>query len=453
MDFYVRDILEATGGKLLCGSEDLAVNDIAIDSRMVKEDSLFVPIKGEKVDAHKFIADVLKTANASLTMEEDVVTDELVESGKALIRVDDTIGAMQAFAAYMRDKYNFPIIGVTGSVGKTTTREMIVTAMTASMNVLETYKNYNSQVGVPMMISRFSEKYDAAVLEMGMSEPGEMGRLSDMVKPDTAVFTLVGVAHIEQLKSQDGIFDEKIKITKHMKKDDIIYLNGDDELLRSRSKDINNKILWYGLSSDCDYKGYDIKIDGEKQTFKVDTPDVKGLEVTLNVLGEHNVRNALVALAVATQYGVDINKAAKALESFSGQRQTVIKTDKGVIIDDTYNASPDSMKASLSVLGGYECKGKRVAVLADMLELGPNEVEYHKEVGRYVKEYGVDYLVAYGSLAKEYLAESGVEGVWVDSLDDAYKETEKFLNPDNILLFKGSNGMKLKDIVTKILQN
>ncbi|MCR4717690.1 MAG: UDP-N-acetylmuramoyl-tripeptide--D-alanyl-D-alanine ligase [Lachnospiraceae bacterium] len=449
-NIYVKDLVLATNGELLSGSLDLPIKDMVIDSRQVSETSLFVPIKGEKVDAHKFIADVLKTCNASLTMDSSILNDEIKSTGKALIKVDDSVNAMQAFAEYIRSKYSFPIIGVTGSVGKTTTREMIAKALSAELNVLQTYKNYNSQVGVPMMISRFSDDYDIAVLEMGMSNHGEMERLAKMIKPDTAVMTLIGVAHIEQLKSQDGIYDEKINIVKYMSDNDIIFLNGDDAILRRRASELSNRVLWYGLGQDNDYKAYDLKIVDGEQHFYVDTPYAKKVLVKLKALGEHNVRNALVALANAELYKVDIVKAAEALYDFSGQRQQVINTDKGIIIDDSYNASPESMKASISVLAGYECKGKRVAVLADMLELGENEIKYHKLVGEYLKEYKIDYLIAYGELAKNYLEESAIDGIHLDSLDAVYEECLKWLKPANILLFKGSNGMNLKEVVNKL---
>lgn len=443
---YVKDLIEITKGSLLCGAVDDVIVDIATDSRNLKEGDLFVPLIGERVDAHKFLDAAIQDASVAFTMEHDAATDAMLGSGHSVIRVEDTLLAMQKVASYIRHNHPLPIIGVTGSVGKTTTREMIYTALASEKKTFQTYKNYNSQVGVPLTMAKLTDEYELAVLEMGMSNPGEMERLATMIRPNMAVFTCVGVAHIENLKTQENICLEKLKIATYMKDEDILFLNGDDPILRKLSSTVSQQIIWYGTTEDCQYRGKDIHVDCGEQVFTL-VCAAGEYEVRLKALGEHNVRNALVAIGVAEQYGVAIQSAIQALYTFQGQRQRVVETAFFTMIDDTYNASPDSMKASLAVLRDMPCNGKRIAVLADMLELGENEVLYHEQVGQYVKEDGIDYLIAYGELSKHMIKTAGCEGVHVDSLEAAETALRNIAKPEDTVLLKGSNGMHLKEIV------
>lgn len=443
---YVKDLVDMTNGTLLCGSLEDVIVDIATDSRNLKEGDLFVPLIGERVDAHKFLDAAIMDASVAFTMEHDVATDAMLGSGHSVIKVDETLGAMQKVAYFIRKNHPLPIIGVTGSVGKTTTREMIYTALASEKKTFQTYKNYNSQVGVPLTMAKLTDEYELAVLEMGMSNPGEMERLATMIRPDMAVFTCVGVAHIEQLKTQENICAEKLKIATYMKDEDILFLNGDDPILRKMADTVSQKIIWYGTAEDCQYRAANIRVEDGEQVFTLICNEGE-FEVRLKALGEHNVRNALVAIGVAQQYGVATKSAIQALYTFQGQRQRVVETKAFTMIDDTYNASPDSMKASLAVLRDMPCSGKRIAVLADMLELGENEVLYHEQVGQYVKEDEIDYLIAYGELSKNIMNAAECEGVHVDSLEQAQETLKSIAKPEDVVLLKGSNGMHLKEIV------
>lgn len=441
---YVKDLLLATGGTLLCGEENTPVYDIVTDSRTLKKGDLFVPLKGEKVDAHRFLDQAVSSCSAAFTMEP--VEDAWCQKDCALIAVEDTLTAMQQVAAMLRSRYQIPVIGVTGSVGKTTTREMIAKALSSEKKVFETIKNYNSQVGVPLTLAKLDSSYEIAVLEMGMSNFGEMQRLSDMVRPDTAVMTCIGVAHIEQLKTQENIRAEKLKIISHMKKEDVIYLNGDDPLLYACKDQLPCTIVWYGLGSHNDFRAENCRIEGEKNVFEL-VHEAQRVTVRLQAMGEHNVRNALVALAVSSQYGVALDKAAAALSDFAGQRQRIVKTSRFTMIDDTYNASPDSMRASLKVLSDFPTAGRKIAVLADMLELGPDTEKFHRQVGACVKENGIDYLITYGELARFIAEEAEVDGMHAESLEQVADYLRQEAKPEDVVLLKGSNGMNLKQVV------
>lgn len=442
----IRDIVNITGGRLLCGDENKVIKEFSIDSRTGNEDSIFVPIIGERVDGHRFIEGALTINGATFTQEHDEAEGE-----KPWIRVEDTLEAMQQVGTYYRNQMNLPVVAVTGSVGKTTTREMIASALGANLQVFQTLGNQNSQIGVPLTLSHITKEDQVAVLEIGMSERGQIEKLTTMIRPNIGVVTIIGVSHIAQLKSQENICLEKMDIVKGLPEDGKLFLNGDDEFLKKYRGQLPFDTYFYGLSEDCDYRGDNIttKNGGTSFDFHCEGCD---LHLDLEVMGEHYVRNALVALGTAHQMNLDLEKAARALEHFHGQRQKLIKANACTLIDDTYNASPDSMQASLRVLSTMDgVSGRRIAVLADMLELGENEKNYHYEVGHFLSGLTVDEVYVYGDLSKEILR--GVtdhnDQMKIGHFEDRESLTSfivDYVEKGDLVLLKGSNGMKLKEV-------
>ena len=365
----IKDIVKAAEGQLLCGDENKVIKEFSIDSRSGNEDSIFVPIIGERVDAHKFIDGALKINGATFTSEHDKPLTGFED--KPWIKVADTVEAMQKVGTFYRNRMNLPVVAVTGSVGKTTTREMISTALASQKRVFQTIGNQNSQIGVPLTLSHLTAEDEIAVLEIGMSERGQIEKLTNMIRPNIAVVTMIGVSHIAQLKTQENICLEKMDIVKGLPEDGIVFLNGDDKFLAPYRGKLSHRTFFYGLNKECDYRAEEVRVrDGQTlfHFYYKDGEAEKNMEVVLGTMGEHNVRNALVALGVAHQMGLDMEVAAKALSTFHGQRQQMHTLKSCTLIDDTYNASPDSMKASISVLSSMEgVKGRRIAALADML--------------------------------------------------------------------------------------
>ena len=454
----IKDIVAVTGGVLLCGDENKEIKEFSIDSRQGNMDSIFVPIIGERVDAHRFIEGALTINGATFTMEHDEPIAGCDD--KPWIKVKDTVKAMQQVGTYYRRQLNLPVVAVTGSVGKTTTREMIACALSAGKNVFQTLGNQNSQVGVPLTLSHMTKDHEAAVLEIGMSERGQIAILTDMIRPNIAVVTLIGVSHIAQLGSQENICLEKMDIVAGLPEDGLVFLNGDDPFLAPYKGKLDKKVFLYGMDPDCDYRAEDIRTEEERTSFVFCYKDGK-IPVTLGIMGDHNVRNALAALGICHQMGVDLMDAAGKLYEFHGQRQNVIRTPRCTLIDDTYNASPDSMKAAIKVLAAMDMlvKGRRIAGLADMLELGDHEKEYHYQVGEFIAGQPIDLLAAYGELSKEIIR--GVEEhadartrkiscVWFETRQELSDFLTDQVRPEDILLLKGSNGMKLKEISERL---
>ncbi len=451
-ELSVKDIVRITSGKLLCGDENTVVRGLCTNSKEIQEGNLFVPIIGEKVDGHIFIESALEIGAASLTSRHfDVVIAE-----KPYIQVHDTIKAMQDIGAYIRSRYTKPVVAVTGSVGKTTTREMITAALNENLNVYQTKGNYNSQIGTPITLSYMEPDADISVLELGISESGQMDILSNMTKPDICVVTVIGVAHIEYLKTKENTRKEKLSITNHMNKDGLLLLNGNDPLLAEIRGKTGVKTLYYGTESWCDFRAENIRIENEYLAYDYVHGDSR-VKVRLNVLGKHNVLNSLTGMAISDYMGLDLEKAAKGFENFKGLRQKLINiNDRYTIIDDTYNASPDSMKASLDVLEDIETKGKRIAVLGDMFELGENSEKYHYEVGEYLATKNIDELVVVGDLSlniAKAVQDSGAS-IRCNILKDNDEATIFLMSAmavGDVVLIKGSNGMNMNKIVSNVV--
>lgn len=448
----VGDILKATGGRLLGGDPDQKLSHISIDSRAMRGDDLFVPLIGERADGHRFLVQAAAAgAAASLTSEHDSVPEGFQS---ALIRVDDTRKALQDIGRYLRSRIHIPLVGITGSVGKTTTREMVAAALSARYRTFKTPANHNSQIGVPLTLSEISETDEIGVLELGMSEPGEMEVIAGIAAVDTAVMTNIGVTHIENLGTRENILKEKLHIQDGMREGGVLFVNGDNDLLGQVEAKAGCRTIRYGLGKDCQYRAENVVIRDGFPSFTM----VHGSEripVTLSVMGGHNVSNGLAALAVADYYGVPLEAAARSLGAFTGfeNRQQIYRSGGRTILDDTYNASPDSVRAAIRVLASLEGK-RRIAVLADMKELGPEGPSFHREVGAYLAAEPVDGLITFGPLAvsmaqgAQEQAEKSGRTLFVRSFGEEEREEmhaflKEFLQEGDAVLFKGSNSMRL----------
>ncbi len=439
-------IAEITGGTLLCGDPETAVTNIQFDSRNVCEGSLFVPIQGEKVDAHKFIEQCMEKGAAALTEYE-------APKGavKPYIKTSDNREAMQRLAAWYRQQFSVRLIGITGSVGKTSTKEMVAAALSGGLNVMKTQGNRNSQIGMPSTMFELSDENQAAVIEMGMSEFGEMDRLSDIARPDMAVMTNIGKAHIENLKTQENIMSEKLKITKHFTENSILFINGDDKLLRTLYGKQPFRTVTFGLHDDCDYYAENIETVGFGTSF-VCVDGQRKRCFNIPALGNHSVANALAAIAVGDALGLSTDQLQNGLSTYKNapMRQQICQLGDVTLIDDSYNASPEAAKVSLDVLKSIS-KGYSVAVLADMLELGQQAETEHYGVGEHLAKAGIDCLIAVGGLSVNTARgakENGCPEVYTaGSNSEAFECLERVIRPGSTVLIKGSRGMHTDEIV------
>ncbi len=449
---YINEILSATDGILLSGTDATSVDSVCINSKEIKKGSLFIPIKGEKFDGHDFIEDALKAgAVATLTSEH-----ESVDSDKIYIKVSDTKVALKCLAAHYRRKFNIPVIGITGSVGKTSTKEMISAALSASFNVLKTSGNLNGQIGLPLTIFELESCHDIAVLEMGISEFNEMDSLSYIAKPDHAVITNIGVTHIENLHTKENILKEKFKITKALNNNSLLFINGDDELLCKTEDSDKYKVISFGIKNDCTFNAKNILRKDETTEFDI-LYSGKCEHIIIPTVGEHNVYNAVVAIAIGLFMKVDINIIKKGLLNFKNlsMRQCIYHLNGITLIDDSYNANPDSMKSAIKVLSQIAENKRKIAVLADMLELGDSSQSMHYDVGKFATEMNVDILITVGEKSK-FIAK-GARSNFKNSKIYSFSSNEEAINClknliciGDCILVKGSRGMHTEEITQEL---
>ena len=425
---------------------DAEFDSVCIDTRKITKGCLFICIKGERFDAHQFANDALSLGASAVMIHSDI------QPNGAYIKVDDTSKAMLKLSGFYRSKFDIPVVGLTGSVGKTTTKEFTHLVVSAKYNAIKTQGNLNNEIGVPQMLFQIDNSTEAAVIEMGMNHFGEISRLVNEVKPTVGLITNIGSSHIENLGSREGILKAKLELCEGLEKGAPLILNGDNDMLQT-VKDDNHKVVFFGIENG-DFKAENIIKSDNSTSFDIAYYGKKQ-HIVIPTIGTHNVYNALAAFAVGYFLNVDPQSATDALSTYvpAGMRQKVVDVDGITSIEDCYNASPDSMRASLKILD--DIKGnKKIAVLGDMLELGSYSKDAHIQVGNMVGENNVDYLFAYGTDAKYYVEgakQSGVKNAFL--FDDKDKLSEILLNTASVgdaVLFKGSRGMKLEDIINTV---
>lgn len=452
-----EEVLKATGGLLASGASNTVFLDISTDSRKIKEGDLFVPIVGERFDGHDFIHNSLKSGAAGALTSKDI---EPVGS-KVVIKVKDTLRALHDIAAFYRQKFDIPFIGITGSVGKTSTKDMVAAVLSQKYNVLKTQGNFNNEIGLPLTIFNLDCFHEAAVVEMGMSGFGEISRLTSIARPDIAIITNIGLSHIEKLGSRQNILKAKLEILEGLNKNGLVILNGDDELLSGMRNLLSFRTVFYGMEDGVDYQAYNIKTDGENGTYFEVSISNKEYMVHVPAPGIHNVHNSLAAIAVGVELSIPIEKIIKGISEFKPDkmRLNILSHDGIRIINDAYNASPQSMVAAIDVLKDIGVNSRTVAILGDMLEMGKWALKEHINVGRYVASKGVDYLVTLGENGRNIAQgalNAGLSSERVFSFDSTEQIVgflRQFLDKGDVVLVKGSRGMKMEKIVDEMVND
>ena len=455
----VEEVVQATQGQLVCQGEDSGViTNIVIDSRLVCPGAMFVAIVGESMDGHIFLEFAHQEGcKFFLVSNESYITDRFKDS--TVIKVDNTEIGLGLLGKYYRDKFDIPFVGITGSVGKTTTRDMVYSVLASKFNTIKNEKNYNNQFGVPLTLFRLEPSHQCAVIEMGMCDFGEIEYLANIVRPKIGIITNIGMSHIEHLGSQEGIFKAKMEITSGFDRASSLIINGDDRFLRAELERYRNsnkdsyKVYSFGmeLQNDLCCKSQEI-IDHDKTRFTCGF-EGQSYDFTIPCLGEHNVKNAMAAILAGHIMGMTMEEISNGLMDFvaTENRQDIIKTDRFVLINDVYNASPDSMIAALKVLKLYK-DNRRVAILGDCLEMGQFAEEAHRKVG-YQSIDKADIIITTGQAARFIGVEAMERGFDLsrvfhfESKDELICALPEVVDDGDVILLKASRGMKFEDIV------
>ncbi len=442
----LNEIVSAVEGRPTCPLPAGYVEDVVTDSRLAKSGSVFFALPGERVDGHDFIKGLEGRVLAAVVERE-------VDSSVPQIVVDSTYKAVGRLGAYIRTKSGVTVVGVTGSVGKTSVKELTAAVLSQKFSVLKTEKNHNNELGLPMTLFRLSEENDVAVLEMGISYFGEMTRISRIARPDIAIFSNIENVHTENLIDRDGVLRAKTELVANMRGDTLI-LNGEDDKLAGYPVPAGKKALYYGIEGDMYSSASNIVYHGMESTEFTLRVGGEAVRVSLPASGRHMVMNSLAAAAAGKVLGLTLEEIKAGLESFVPVqgRMTRIEYRGAVIIDDCYNASPTSVKASLSVLG--RAGGRRLALLGDMLELGEKTKALHREVGEFAASGCADILVAVGELGREIAdaaKEKGLDSAFHMERSEAAEYLKNELKAGDTLLVKASRGMKLEEIIKLIM--
>mgnify|MGYP004663694075 FL=1 len=453
----IKDILKVTNGKMLIGDENLVCDSFSKDTRTIQNGDIYIGIKGENFDGNKFWKQALDNGAGGVIIQDvEVSTEELKNyKDKTVIKVEDTLKALYEIAKYKRSLYDIPVVAITGSVGKTSTKDIIVSVVSTQYKTLKTEGNNNNNIGLPLTILKLKD-HEALVVEMGMNHFGEISLLTDIAKPTLAVITNIGTSHIGNLGSRENILKAKLEILEGMKIPKII-INNDNDLLHNWYKENSEKleIHTFGIESNSEVMGKDIKMQEESSEFTAVT-DSKETNIKVPVGGEHFVYNALCAMTVGKVLNIPVDKIQYGIESFelTKKRMDIKKLENGaIIINDAYNASFESMKVSLEFLANHTGE-RKIAVLGDMFELGEYSEELHRKVGKEVVKNNIDMLICAGENAKYIIEEakknSKIETYFMHNNEEIVEKLSQELRNGDVVLVKASNGMKFFEICQKV---
>ncbi|MDA3899832.1 MAG: UDP-N-acetylmuramoyl-tripeptide--D-alanyl-D-alanine ligase [Spirochaetes bacterium] len=438
----------------VAGDPSVTVDSVCTDSRESDSRSLFVPIAGEKFDGHDYIESLVeeKRIAAYITGRQTVASPDI-----PAVYCENTLYALGNIARAYRENFTFPFIGITGTNGKTTTKELIATALDGSFTVHKNIKNYNNEIGVPFTLLELTDSFDMAVIEMGMNHIGEIARLSAMVKPDVALITNIGAGHLEFLGTTQNVARAKAEIFEPMKAGSVVFINRDTEhydILEEVAQDKKLVIRSYGLNAEADIRPESYKLRPEHVDIVY-----RGETVTLPLYGIHNVMNGMAAIAVAEEFGVSVRQCADRLSSFkNASMRGQITEGRCRVINDAYNSNPLSLENALRSVGTIYDSQRIIAVLGDMKELGENEVKLHCESGEVVCHYGFDALYTYGELAAGFAkgaVSAGMDKGKVFSFTDKKQLIEVLLRDiehEDVVLVKGSRSMKMEEVAEALLR-
>lgn len=457
----IKDIIEKTKGELIIGNEQYECTTFSKDTRDIKKGDTYIGIKGTNFDGNKFWKQALENGASTVIVENIEVTEEEKRKFKEknIIKVENTLEALYKIAQYKREISKVPVIAITGSVGKTSTKDMVANIVNQKYKTLKTLGNNNNNIGLPFTILRMTDE-EVMVLEMGMDHLGEISLLSKIAKPDICVITNIGTSHIGILGSQANILKAKLEILDG-NENPIIIINNDDKLLNNWYDENKNKknIITYGIKNKSNIMAEDIKLSIENSECRCIYKEEK-IDIKIPVGGEHFILNSLCGVAIGKELKISNEEISKGIESFelTKQRMEITELKDGTkIINDAYNANCESMQASLKILG--QCKeNRKIAVLGDMLNLGDFSKELHKKVGKKVTEDKIDILICQGKESKYIVEEAKKQGMREEQIyhlqdrDEVVKTLKEIIEPKDVVLIKASNAMKFCEIAEKIIE-
>lgn len=459
-NIYLKDLINICNASLINGNESTILDSFSIDTRKISKNDIYVGIKGEKLDGNIFYVDALEKGALGCILNDTIeINKEILEKypNRFIVLVKDTVKCLQELARYKRGLYNIPVIGVTGSVGKTSTKDMITSVLSEKYKVLSTIGNYNNHIGVPLTILRLKDE-ECAVIEMGMNNLGEISLLSSIVKPTVGVITNVGTAHIGNLGSRENILKAKLEILDGMDSNVVLVINNDNDLLHKYylENGNNQNIVTFGVNNSSNYMANNIITNKDYSVFRTIIDDCS-YDFKVNVPGNAFILNALCAIAVGRLFNIDVSKLKLGIENFSltKKRMEIECINNITIINDSYNANLDSMNNAINYLGSLN--GRKIAVLGDMLELGEYSESLHRSIAHTILSNKIDIVITVGKYSKyikDELNKNNYNNVYsYDNNNEALNKLEKIVSTSDNVLFKASNGLHFYDLCISFKEN
>lgn len=453
--FCMREIAEVTGGRMISGTENALVQRVSKDSRDVTLDTLFFALIGQNHDAHGFLEQVRANGcNNWVISNQNAMSFEHADEANVVL-VEDTQQALIALAVFVLDEMKAIKIGVTGSVGKTSTKDMVHAVCSQKYKTGKTQGNLNTNIGISMCVLEFDPDTKVAVLEMGTDHPREIDLVVRMFKPHIALITNIGQSHLEHFGTREGIYQAKMEITNYFEPDDLLIIQQGEDFLRKEKMTSGYRIQSVGTGPGNDFVVTGINLTNGLGTEFNLVHNEESIHFNLPVLGVHHALNAAQAVAVGVELGISLPEAAKGLETLlmtAGRLD--VKQEKGIkesiIIDDTYNASPDSMRSGIQTLLSLEGP-RKVAILGDMLELGPQSQDFHRQIGKFAAEAGIDLILGVGELAKYLVEAAGANALYFEEKQALMASLPNLIHENDIILVKASRGMALDEVVDYLL--
>ncbi|NFG41842.1 UDP-N-acetylmuramoyl-tripeptide--D-alanyl-D-alanine ligase [Clostridium botulinum] len=450
MDLTLNEVLKAIDGELLIKNNEGNFEKISTDTRKIDKNSLFIALKGNNFNGNNYVVKAIKAgATVAIIDEVNFKLEELNDKG-TVIKVNDAKTALGALAKYYREKLGIKVVGITGSTGKTSTKDLVAAFLSGKYSVFKTKGNFNNEIGLPLMIFELDSSYDIAVLEMGTNNFDEIHRLANIARPDMAIITNVGVSHIEYLKTRENILKEKFSITDFFKENNTLVINYENDMLQKVNEDNEFKIEKIGYDKKYDLYAENIELTEESTSFDAVNSNGERHRFKLNMVGEHNILNALLGIRISENFGITFEEMELGLNNFeaTSMRLEFIKKNNFTIINDCYNASPDSMKSALSVLKTYS-GSRKIAVLGDMGELGEHAKSSHEMVGQ--DAIGkADIILTTGEFREDYKSGFGKDTVTFSCKEELQNYLCNLIKDGDVILVKASRSAKFEDIVKNI---
>ncbi|MDI6791840.1 MAG: UDP-N-acetylmuramoyl-tripeptide--D-alanyl-D-alanine ligase [bacterium] len=455
----ITDLLKAVQGELIAGSGRAEIKAIGTDTRCMSPGETFIALKGENYDGHRFVKEALARGSQGIIISDPEAASGIqnqMRQDQFLVKVKDTTLALGKIGRFCRNRYDMPVVAITGSNGKTTTKDMLASILGQERRVVKSEANFNNQIGVPLTLFKISKETEGVVLELGTNHPGEIAYLAEMSSPSHGIITNIGEAHLEYFKTKEGVAKAKAELLENLGGEGTAILNGDDHYLARMAKDFQGRLITFGFEEGNWIRAVDIREYPGKVEGKLIGP--VEIEISLPLPGRHNIYNALGAAAAGLILGIKPESVKEGLAgaSLAKYRMEILELGSVIVIGDCYNANPSSMRVAIDTLVGLPRRGRKVLVMGDMLELGGDGEMLHRQIGRYLVAAGCDFLVTVGELAAIAAGEAVAVGMKAKNVlslscnEEATDRLQKILKDDDTVLIKGSRKIKMEEILTAL---